>query len=380
MMLTIVAACAFGLAAIPALMFLNNLRHFRVAPPIPSGPPPRVSVLIPARNEERNIGPALNAVTASEHVVLEVIVLDDHSEDRTAEIVRNIGATDSRVRLETAPPLPDGWCGKQHACAVLSGIATQDILVFMDADVRLRPDALARTVAFLDESGAALVSGFPEGITITPAEKLVIPLLHFILLGFLPIGWMRRSVKPWYSAGCGQLFAARRTPYEEVGGHGAIRSSRHDGLTLPRVFRAAGYRTDIFDATDIASCRMYGSLVEVWEGLAKNATEGLGAPGRIVPFTFMLLGGQVLPAFILPVSLLQGAAWPAVLLSALALAFAYVPALVAVSRFGRPLSGALLHPVGVALLVAVQWHALVRQLLHRPAAWKGRTYQARSDS
>ncbi|MFO8006986.1 MAG: glycosyltransferase family 2 protein [Candidatus Brocadiia bacterium] len=373
MALLILAACSCGLAALPALMFLNNLRHFRPAPPPRPGPPPRLAVLIPARNEEHNIGHALETVLAGEGVDLEVIVLDDHSDDRTAEIVREVAGGDDRVRLESAPPLPEGWCGKQHACAVLAGITERDILVFMDADVRLTPDALARTAAFLDDSGAQLVSGFPEEITASLAEKLVIPLLHFVLLGFLPMGWMRRSTHPRYSAGCGQLMAVRRGAYEKAGGHAAIRSSRHDGIELPRAFRQAGFHTDIFDATDIASCHMYGSFSEVWHGLAKNATEGLGAPARIVPFTVLLLGGQVMPVVLLAVALLVGAAVLPVALSALALFLAYLPALVAVPRFGEPLTGALLHPVGVSLLMTIQWYALVRGLLGRRSAWKGRT-------
>lgn len=378
MTLLILAICACVLAAIPALMFVNNLRHFHPAPPRPSGPPPRLSVLIPARNEENNIGPALEAVLASEGVDLEVVVLDDHSVDGTARIVREFAGTNEEIRLEAAPALPPGWCGKQHACATLAELATRDILVFMDADVRLRPDALARTVAFLEESGADLVSGFPEEVTSTPAEKLVIPLLHFILLGFLPMGWMRGSTRPWYSAGCGQLFATRGEAYREAGGHAAIRASRHDGITLPRAFREAGLMTDIFDATDIAACHMYGSFAEVWHGLAKNATEGLGAPGRIVPFTALLLGGQVVPAVLLPLAVLSGAGALVLALSALALGLAYLPPLVAVPRFGEPLSGALLHPVGVALLIAIQWYGLTRKLLGRPVGWKGRSYGSRS--
>ncbi|MFO7956070.1 MAG: glycosyltransferase family 2 protein [Candidatus Brocadiia bacterium] len=378
MTLLILAICACVLAAIPALMFLNNLRHFRPAPPQPPGPPPRLSVLIPARNEEDNIGPALETVLASKGVDLEVIVLDDHSEDGTARIVRDFAETNEEVRLEAAPPLPPGWCGKQHACAALAELATRDILVFMDADVRLRPDALARTIAFLEESGADLVSGFPEEVTSTLAEKLIIPLLHFILLGFLPMGWMRSSTRPWYSAGCGQLFATRREAYRKAGGHAAIRASRHDGVTLPRAFREVGLKTDIFDATDTAVCHMYGSFAEVWHGLAKNATEGLGAPSRIVPFTVLLLGGQVMPAVLLPLAVLSGAGTLVLVLSVLAVGLSYLPPLVAVPRFGEPLSGGLLHPVGVALLVAIQWYALTRKLLGRPVGWRGRSYESGS--
>lgn len=360
--IVIAAVCAL----IPAVLFLRNLRLF-APPPAPDGPRPAVSVLIPARNEERSIRDSVTAALRSRWMELEVIVLDDHSGDRTAEIVREIARTDPRVRLETAPPLPKGWCGKQHACHALSRLARHPVLVFLDADVRLAPDGLARSAAFLERSGAGLVSGFPRQETVTVLERLLLPLIHFVLLGFLPMKRMRRSLHPSYGAGCGQLFIARRPDYDRAGGHAAIRSSLHDGISLPRAFRRAGIATDLFDATEIAACRMYRDAAEVWRGLAKNAIEGVASPGKILPVTLLLLAGQVLP-FLLPV--LFG--WPAL---PIVLA-AWLPRWLAVRRFHQPLDGALLHPLGILIFLAVQWYVLGRHLLGRPAGWKGREYAA----
>ena len=262
-----------SLALAPALLFLRNLRDFR-PPPLPRPVPP-VSVLIPARNEEASIRAAVASVLASVGVECECIVLDDHSEDRTAAIVAELAATDARVRLVTAPPLPQGWSGKQHACFALAGHAKYDLLAFLDADVRLAPDGLARLAAFQVQTNADLVSGFPHQETGTLAEKLVLPLMHFVLLGFLPLWQMRRSVQPSLGAGCGQLFLATRAGYDAAGGHAAVKASFHDGVKLPRAFRAAGRMTDLCDATNIATCRMYNSAGQVWRGQAKNAREGL---------------------------------------------------------------------------------------------------------
>jgi hypothetical protein len=353
-------------ALIPALLFLRNLRLF--APPPAGGSRPSVSVLIPARNEERSIRESVSAALKSEEVDLEVVVLDDHSEDRTAEIVLEMARNDPRVRLATAPPLPGGWCGKQHACSVLARLALHPYLVFVDADVRLAPDGLARSIAFLERSGAGLVSGFPRQETVTFLERLLLPLIHFVLLGFLPMERMRRSLHPSYGAGCGQLFVARREDYDRVGGHAAIRASLHDGIALPRAFRQAGIATDLFDATDVAVCRMYTNAGEVWRGLAKNATEGVAAPGKIVPVTLLLLAGQVLPFL-----LLFHTGWLAIPV-VLAVLAAWLPRFLAVRRFRQPADGALLHPLGILVFLAIQWYALGRQLLGRPAGWKGRVY------
>ena len=349
-------------AALPLALLAANLPAFRRVPKQPPIRTPRISVLIPARNEESSIEAAVRSVLANTGVEIECIVLDDHSSDGTAAVVHRIAAGDTRLRLEQSPPLPAGWCGKQHACAVLSRHAHHELLCFLDADVRLASDALSRMVAHLERTGCGLVSGFPQQKTISWMERFLIPLIHFVLLGFLPLLWMRHSIHPAFAAGCGQLMLTRRDAYDTAGGHQAIKSSLHDGITLPAAFRAAGLRTDIFDATDIAVCRMYRNAREVWSGLTKNASEGMASPGRIIPFTALLLLGQVVPFLI--VSL-----WP---LAGLTL----IARLIIAMRFRQPLLAAFAHPVAVVLLLCIQWYAFGRRLLGIPSGWKDRVYSS----
>jgi hypothetical protein len=242
----------------------------------------------------------------------------------------------------------------------------------MDADVRLAPEALARMGGFMSRSDIALASGVPRQELGTFSERLLLPLIQFVLLGFLPMHAMRWTRWAAMSAGCGQLFIARRDAYEKCGGHAMLRNSLHDGIKLPRAFRRAGFRTDLFDATDVATCRMYQTNAETWRGLGKNATEGLAAPGTIVPMTALLLGGQVLPLVLFAFAPLLSASGVAMAVTATALA--YLPRLVAAALFRQPLGSALLHPLGVMALLSIQWHALGRHFLGRPAQWKGRSY------
>ncbi len=358
------------LASVPATMVLINLTLYRTPKPF-AGELPAVSVLIPARDEEQSIRACIDAALASRGVDLEVVVMDDQSRDRTAEVVAEIAARDSRLRLLTAPPLPADWCGKQHACHALSQAAVHPVLTFIDADVRLAPDGLSRMLGFLKRSRAGLVSGIPHQQTQTWGEKLVVPLIHFVLLGFLPMPGMRWSRHPAFAAGCGQLFVADRDAYRAAGGHAAIRGSRHDGLTLPRAFRQAGLRTDLCDATAIAECRMYRDAGEVWRGFAKNADEGMATSAAIGPWTLLLAGGQVLPPFVLIVAMFITDA-SAVNIAALACGFAWGTRFLLSVWFRQSWQGALLHPLGVFTVLAIQWYAWWQTFRGRQLMWKGR--------
>lgn len=372
----ILACAALAFAALPALLTLANLRAFAPPPEAPAGARPAVSVLVPARNEEAAIGRLSRDVLASEGVDLELVILDDASADRTAEVVSRIAAEDPRVRLVAGQPLPAGWCGKQHACWQLARAARHDTWVFLDVDVAPAPDAIARAVAFLDTSGAALGSGFPRQETSCLLDWLLLPLIHFILLGFLPLARSRSDGSPGLAAGCGQLFVTRRGDYVRAGGHAAIRASLHDGVKLPRAYRRAGLKTDVFDATPIASCRMYERNADVWRGLSKNATEGIGAPATILPFTLLLAGGQILPFALVACGLATAfAAWPwwAVPVAAAAVALAWLPRVLEATRFRQSLMSAVVHPLGVAVFLAIQWVALARKLLGLKTAWRGRS-------
>src|SRR3984957_8468272 len=374
---------AFCCAPIPALLWVWNMLLYRepdAGTCAETGHcvlPDAVSVLIPARNEEQVIAASIASLLDSRGVAMEIIVLDDDSTDRTREIVLGFAARDPRVRLESAPSLPGGWNGKQHACHRLAELARSNILCFLDADVRLAPEALVCMSAFLARTGSDLVSGFPRQETETPLEWLLLPLIQFVLLSYLPLAGMRVLPAPAFAAGCGQFLMVRRDAYRKVGGHAQIRTSMHDGLLLPQLFRRHGLRTDIADLTHLATCRMYHNASEVWHGLAKNATEGMASPARILPFSFLLFCGQVLPfllafrLFIAPASY----SLPARSLVFVALAASFLPRLLSVWKYRQSLYSALLHPLGVTVLLLVQWYALLRKIAGQQVIWKERAYR-----
>ena len=365
---------AFWTAAVPCALFCWNLFYFRAPARVKvNAEPPRISVLIPARNEECNIRAAVESVLASKSVALELIVLDDASVDATADIVSAIAVKDHRLRCAAAPALKPGWAGKAHAAHALSQLASHDVICFIDADVRIADDALARMHGFLRESRSTMVSGFPEEITVTPLEWLLIPLIQFLLLSYLPLVGLRHSNRAAFGAGCGQFLMMTREGYSRTGGYAAVPATMHDGITLAKLFRRTGYHSDVADLTGLASCRMYNSSSDVWNGLMKNATEGIAAPARIVPFTLLLFFGQVLPWLLLAYAI-AARSDAGVELCSLASLVSLLPRLISIRRFRQKRVGACLHPVGVMLFLILQWSALLRKARGTQAEWKGRAF------
>lgn len=373
--MSVLAAIGLGLAGLYAGMTFMNILMFRRLPP-PSETLPTVSLLIPARDEEANIHDALECARALSGLTVEILVLDDASRDATPEIVRDLSRHDPRIRLVQGTPLPPGWNGKQHACWQLAREAGNPVLVFVDADVRLAPASVARLLTHMERRSLDMVSGFPRQITLSLAEKLVIPQIVVILLGYLPILAARRSRAPKFATACGQLIAIRRETYMASGGHRAIRGSMHDGLQLPRLIREHGGRTDIVNAADLAECRMYETWPQIWQGFAKNATEGMAKPVALPVWTLLLGGGHVLPCLLFPLAILSGHDGAAQMSgAALALLFSARLATARIARQGwLPV---LIHPLGILYTLAIQWTALVQAWRGRQQTWRGRTYDVR---
>ena len=336
---------------------------------------PVLTICIPARNEERNVEAVVRGALANADVPLEVLVYDDQSSDRTPAILAALRGEDARVRAVGTEPLPAGWNGKQWGCERMGQAARGQWLLFTDADVRFTPDCFARALAEAARLDAALLSTVPREETGTLLERLVVPMIHWMLFSWLPMPRMRTTNDPATSAGCGQFLLVRRDAWLAAGGHAAFRDSMHDGIKLPRNVRRAGFHTDLYDGSDTVSCRMYRSAGETWRGFTKNAYEGLGSPVVLVVFTVLEAFGILLPWIWLPVMLAQGTAsmplGPTVLAS-FAIGAQLVQRTLLARRFAQPWECVALHPVTVSLLLAIQWRSWWLHLTKR-RAWRGRT-------
>ncbi len=373
----VVAVISLFFAVIPALLFLVNVKLFVAIPQVnpASDELPSFSVLIPARDESQGIRASVGSVLASTGCHVEVVVLDDQSTDGTAEIVAELSRHDSRVRCISGLPLPNGWNGKQFACYQLSQVAQYEVMVFMDADVRLSGTALVTLENYRGSREIDLLSAFPHQETATWLEQWLIPLMHYLLLGYLPFSRMRVNRDPSLAAGCGQLFMTTKEAYGRAGTHEAISSSRHDGIKLPRAYRTAGLVTDVVDGTRLAECRMYHNASEVVRGVLKNAHEGMAQPKLIFLFTMLLVGGSVMPLVVLGFAAASSnrvAIW----VSLVAVVLGHLPRAIAAIQFRQSMTGVIFHSVSVAVFVTLQWIAFGLTLLGRQVAWRGRTEKA----
>jgi glycosyltransferase involved in cell wall biosynthesis len=379
---------AAALSALPLGVALSNLRVYRKGVNgQPRDPAARVFVCVPARDEATNLEPCVRSILAQDHPGTRVLVYDDQSTDGTSAILARLAAEDPRVLPVPTHPLPQGWNGKQHACwrmarAAIAGLGAEpplrddERLLFTDADVRFEPDAVRRAVAEAERLDAPLLSGFPRQLTGTLPERALVPMMFYLLLGYLPMGRMRRTLDPATSAGCGQFILMTRAAYEASGGHESVKDSMHEGVKLPRAVRRAGLRSDLFDASDIASVRMYRGFRETWRGFAKNAYEGLGSPALLLFMTALHVFGHLFPwAVVGSVAFGYEPGTIAVALAALAIVLQLTQRVQLAWRLNHSMLGALLHPLGILGMTLVQWHSFWLHLRGK-RTWRGRTASA----
>ncbi|MEK3884636.1 glycosyltransferase family 2 protein [Paenibacillus sp. PL2-23] len=340
----------------------------------------KLSVLIPARNEEERIGACLQSVSEEPLDDMEVLVLDDRSTDGTAELVRRAAEADSRMKLVQGQELPPGWTGKSYACHQLAEAASGDWLLFLDADARLAPGAVASAMAGAARQGKGMITGFPLQRTATWLEKLVVPMMMFTIACHLPIRLVRHSRDARFAAAHGAFVLVHRDSYRKAGGHAANRGHLVDDVQLAKAMKEAGEPLTLADVRGLVSMRMYGNAREVWNGYKKNMFAGLGRSRALLLTVVAAYSAMYLvpPAAALAggLSLLAGGTdigvWllPAIVCWLLGMA---VKAVVDVKN-GQPIWLSALLPASIAALCAIaiaSWWSAGRQGGYE---WKGRTY------
>jgi chlorobactene glucosyltransferase len=381
-------AAAAGIEAVFLALVLANLA---LLPRLPRrgpsrGPsasivvPARASVVVPARNEERDVEASVRSYLAQDYPDLEVVVVDDRSTDATPAILERLAGEDPRLRVVSGVDPPAGWLGKPHALAEGSAASRGELLLFADADVRYAPETLSRAAAHLEGRGLDFLCLLPRIEMRGFWENVLLPYLYVALFQSpaFAANWRRPR---WVAVGGGAGNLVRRAAYEKVGGHAALRDSVIDDVRLGFTVKAAGFRFGLVRAEDGVAVRMYRGFREVFDGFTKNAAYVYQGAAGIV---FFVLTGATLGAALLPPAVLAAkAAGASIAAGDVRLAIAgFVLALLARVVLARalrdPLWAAFTHPIMAAVWTGILSRSLFHRFVKRRLTWRGREFEARA--
>ena len=363
-----------ALIGMAAITIVNTFAFSRLGQSPRTGQQPLVSVLIPARNEAEVITRTVYSLLTQTYPNFEIIVLDDNSADGTADIVRRVADQNSRLRVVSGASLPKDWSGKNWACHQLSQLAQGEILVFTDADVTWAPQALSSLVVEMEQTQADLLTIWPTQQTHSWAERLTVPLMALVVIGYLPLPLVHFT--PWstFAAANGQCMAFRRQAYQAIQGHRAVRGEVLEDVTLSRHVKRHGLRLRMVDGAELVNCRMYQDWSAVRDGFAKNILAGYG--GQI---TFLLLATIfhwlvfLGPWLWLALGWAEAdqTGWPFGPLLLIGLGIGIRALTAALTR--QRILDALLMPVSVLLMTRIALQAIWWQWRYGGPRWKGRT-------
>lgn len=250
---------------------------------------PKVSILVPARNEEKNIGKCIQSLLAQDYPSFEVLVLDDQSSDGTLAILSQMAETQPGLKVLKGAPSPENLTGKNWACSQLASRARGDLLFFTDADTVHQPQSLREIVTALMGEQADLLTGFPRQQVFTWGERLLVLFFTWASLSFIPL-WLAYRVRiKTLIVAVGQMMLFRREAYQKIGGHEALGEAIVDDLLLAQKIKAAGLRLRVVSLSDLITCRMYPGGREAVHGFTKNLFAAFDFRLLIYLFVFLWL-------------------------------------------------------------------------------------------
>jgi chlorobactene glucosyltransferase len=333
---------------------------------------PMVSILIPARDEEKNIAGCVQSLLMQDYPSFEVLVLDDQSSDGTRAILEKIAASEPALRVLPGEPPSGDQVGKNWACSQLARQAQGELLFFTDADTVARPDMLKSVVTVLLGEQVDFLTGFPRQAVHTWGERALVPFFSWAFLSFLPLALAYKLRLPSLSIAVGQMMLFRRGAYFEIGGHDGIVSSIADDISLAQQIKRKGLRWRVAYVADLISCRMYHSSREAIDGFTRNLFSAFGC--RLLPFLFVYIWLFVMfwePFIVIALMLSSRApqAQPIALLSCVTLSVLLW--LIPYIEMRVPFYLSFLYPFTVLANITVAFRSLFHTLGGR-ITWKGR--------
>jgi len=341
---------------------------------------PLVSILIPARNEKKNIGRCLRSLARQDYGNIEILVLDDNSVDNTAEIIENWSKKDNRIKYLKGKPLPKKWKGKSYACQQLAGKAKGKYLIFTDADTLHFPDSVSSSLAALISNDLDVLSVFPKQVMVTVHERMVVIFINLAVMALMPLVLVKRAGNPKFSIANGQFILFKRDTYRSIGGHGNIRKDIIEDVAISRQVKKCGFKFMVFDGRSSIYCRMYGDFREVATGFSKFIFAAMGY--SITKLVIVI--SMVIALFFVPVLMLPGAYlidWPlAININLLVqISIIFIIRVVMTFRFKERIIDIVLHPLSMFYIMALSINSVYQAKYGRGIYWKERTYNIKEE-
>jgi chlorobactene glucosyltransferase len=333
---------------------------------------PFVSVLVPVRNEERNLEALLDSLLKQDYPDYEILVMDDGSTDRSWSILEKWASRDARLRIFQSQELPPGWTGKNWACHQLSQLARGDYLLFTDADTVHHPLALKKAVASACQKSSDLLSALPELEARTWSEKLFMPMIPLALVSLIPFFKLNRRRGRSFPVVLGPFLLFERQAYQACGGHEANKSNLVDDIALARRASECGQKITWIDGSRFLRIRFYTCFHELWTGFSKNSYEAI----KGTPLKVLLAAIACYFLFLRPyLALLNGLSQAELaFLPLLEVAIISLTRFILAERFGTSFAWILLHPISVIFALLILINSCRLTILGKKIAWKERWY------
>jgi chlorobactene glucosyltransferase len=335
----------------------------------------KVSVLIPARNEETNIRSCLDSLLDQSYANYEIIVLDDCSQDRTWQILTEYARRyPGRLQAVRGAPLPQGWCGKTHAMQLLSRYASGDYLMFTDADTIHSRQSLAWAVTNINEHGADFLSGYVQQDLQSFGEALIVPTTYIMSAIIMPFWLVPRNNSAMLTMAVGQMVMFRRSVFQAIGGYASVAEQISEDVFVARAVKKAGYRTVFLDLRENVTCRMYEGYRNSFDGIGKNIYDFFkNQPALFASVASVLVAFIVLPLVLIPIEMYTGnSLLPLSVFSALNFTLAW-----SLTLYDRGLKWwvPLLYPLTFVHLLYMAWKCFGRAAANVGIVWKGRVFK-----
>ena len=338
--------------------------------------PPLVSILVPARNEAKNIRRCLLSLSKQDYTNIEILVLDDNSNDGTSVIVEDFVKKDSRVKLIIGKPLKSGWIGKSYACQQLSKYAKGNYFVFTDADTLHFKNSISSAIGCLIKNNLDALSAIPKQIMASFHERIVVTWVHFGILNLLPLFLIKKSKNPLFSTANGQFLLFRREVYEKIGGHESIKTKILEDIHISKQVKKHGYKFMIFDGSKNIYCRMYRSFGKLIKGFSKFMFAAFDFNLFNISAAILLITALfLLPFILLPLGVFIFD-WSGMIINLITIQISIIliMRIILAARLKNKILDVLFHPLSMVYIILICINSVLQTKFGEGACWKDRKY------